>query len=95
MNQSSRGVLLAVLVVTGLIAAFAAVTPAARADFQPGYYTHGSCAGTSASRIDPINFVYWEWGTWDRAVSQTQSHAGWFDTGGSSQYFSTTATVTA
>lgn len=75
------------LVVAAVITAIAAATPSARADFQPGYYTHGSCAGTSASRIDPINFVYWDWGTWDRAASQTQSHAGWTDTGGSSQYF--------
>lgn len=83
-NRLSRFVVAAVVVASAVVLAITAV---ARADFQPGYYTHGSCAGTAASRVDPINFVYWDWGTWDRAVSQTQTHAGWFDNGGSSQYF--------
>jgi hypothetical protein len=79
--------LVALIAFAATAAATAALAPQARADFQPGYYTHGSCAGTSASRIDPVNFVYWDWGTWDRAVSQTQTHAGWLNTSGSSQYF--------
>jgi hypothetical protein len=58
-----------------------------QADFSPGYYTHGSCAGTAESRIDPVNFVFWDWGTWDRAVSQTQTHSGWSDDNGDGQYF--------
>lgn len=86
--MAARAFALVALIAVGATVATAAVlAPQARADFQPGYYTHGSCAGTAASRIDPVNFAYWDWGTWDRAVSQTQTHAGWLDTGGSSQYF--------
>jgi hypothetical protein len=55
--------------------------------FNPGGYTHGSCAGNYYSRIDPVNFVFWDWGTWDRAVNNIHAHAGWYDDGGSGQYF--------
>ena len=74
----------AMLAVVAIAAAGATI---ARADFQPGQYTHSSCAGTSASRVDPINFVYWDWGTIGRVVSQTETHAGWMSSSGSGQYF--------
>jgi hypothetical protein len=52
-----------------------------------GKYTHADCPGTSSDRIDPVNVVFVSWGTWGRAVSQIESHAGWADTSGSSQAF--------
>lgn len=80
-------ILVAALAVAVVATAGAVVATTARADFSPGFYTHGSCAGTQESRIDPINFVFWDWGTWDRAINNIQSHAGWGDNGGSGQYF--------
>ncbi len=50
-------------------------------------YTHGGCPATSANRVDPVNVLFRAWGTHGRALSQTQSHAGWSDGGGSTQYF--------
>jgi hypothetical protein len=82
-NRWRIRICLAAVVVT----AATVLAGAARADFRPGLYTHGSCAGTAASRIDPVNFVFWDWGTADRAVDQTRAHAAWNDTSGSSQYF--------
>lgn len=52
-----------------------------------GRYTHVSCPGTAASRSDPVNVVFHAWGTWGRAASQVESHAGWTATSGSSQVF--------
>src|SRR5215207_1021497 len=77
----------ALAAVVAVVAIAAAGATIARADFRPGQYTHSSCAGTSASRVDPINFVYWDWGTIGRAVSQTEYHAGWTNSSGSGQYF--------
>ena len=82
-NRWAIRICLAAVVAT----AAAVLAEGATADFRPGLYTHGSCAGTAASRIDPVNFVFWDWGTADRAVSQTRTHAAWNDTSGSSQYF--------
>ena len=31
--------------------------------------------------------MFHDWGTWDRAVSQIQAHAAWWDGGGTSQAF--------
>src|SRR3989442_1255458 len=50
-------------------------------------YTHDACPGTADNRVDPINVVFTKWGTWGRAVSQIESHAGWTDTSGSAQSF--------
>lgn len=50
-------------------------------------YTHGGCPASSGNRVDPLNIVFWDWGTYDRALSQIVAHAGWFDNGGSSQSF--------
>ena len=64
-----------------------ALAGSASADFNTGYYTHNGCPGVNTNRVDPINFVFYDWGTWDRAVSQIYTHAGWTDKGGSTQYF--------
>jgi hypothetical protein len=76
-----KGVL---LTLATLALAFAA---SASAHFDSGLYTHNSCPGTTSNQVDPINIVYYDWGTWDRSASQTQSHTGWSDTGGSNQTF--------
>ena len=59
----------------------------AAAHFDSGLYTHGSCAGSVSSRVDPINVVFWDVGTWDRAVNHTDAHTGWGNQVGGSQYF--------
>ena len=46
-------------------------------------YTHRACPGTAANRTDPINVVFTTWGTWGRAESQIEAHAGWTSTSGS------------
>jgi hypothetical protein len=50
-------------------------------------YTHRACPGTAANRTDPINVVFTTWGTWGRAESQIETHAGWTSTSGSPQSF--------
>ena len=50
-------------------------------------YTHAGCPAAVAKRVDPINVVFTGWGTWGRAESQIQSHAGWTATSGSVQSF--------
>lgn len=40
-----------------------------------------------ANGIDPINVVFTIWGTWGRAESQVESHAGWTASSGSAQAF--------
>jgi hypothetical protein len=50
-------------------------------------YTHRACPGTAGNRADPINVVFQTWGTWGRAESQIESHAGWTATSGSRQSF--------
>jgi hypothetical protein len=50
-------------------------------------YTHRACPATASNRMDPINVVFQTWGTWGRAESQIESHAGWTATSGSSQSF--------
>jgi hypothetical protein len=60
----------------------------AAAHFDAGSrYTHSDCPQTTENRVDPINVVFHSWGTWGRAVSQIESHAGWTNTAGSSQTF--------
>jgi hypothetical protein len=61
---------------------------AAAAHFQVNVYTHSQCPPSPpGSRIDPVNFVFYDVGTTTRAVNHTQYHAGWYDDGGSSQNF--------
>lgn len=50
------------------------------------YKTESNC--NSASRVDPINVVFYTWGTWGRAENQAHAHAGWHDDGGTDQRFS-------
>jgi hypothetical protein len=50
-------------------------------------YTYKASSCDSGSRIDPINVVFYTWGTWGRAENQVQAHARWSDAGGSGQYF--------
>ena len=50
-------------------------------------YTHRACPGTAANRTDPINVVFTTWGTWGRAESQIEAHAGWTSTSGSPHSF--------
>ena len=50
-------------------------------------YTHATCPASAANRVDPINVVFTSWGTWGRAESQVESHAGWTATSGSTQSF--------
>jgi hypothetical protein len=51
-------------------------------------YTHSGCPATAANRVDPINVLFHGWGTWGRALSQVESHAGWTEASGSVQSFS-------
>lgn len=83
-SLARAGWVLATAAVVGL-----AIADGASADFKTGHYTHhdSTCAQTHANHVDPINFVFYDWGTWDRAVSQMQTHAGWTDLGGSTQWF--------
>lgn len=52
-----------------------------------GKYTHGDCPAETSTRVDPVNVVFYGWGTWGRAVSQLEAHAGWTATSGSTQLF--------
>ena len=46
-------------------------------------YLHRGCPAGPATRVDPVNVVFHDWGTWGRAVTQIEAHAGWADTSGS------------
>lgn len=60
----------------------------AHAHFDAGdRYTHAGCPALADNRVDPVNVVFHGWGTWGRAVSQIESHAGWRATTGSAQHF--------
>jgi hypothetical protein len=50
-------------------------------------FTQRSCPAAAHTRVDPINVVFHGWGTWGRAVSQIETHAGWTATTGSQQHF--------
>jgi hypothetical protein len=59
-----------------------------RAHFDTGApYTHAGCPATFENRVDPINVVFTGWGTWGRAESQIESHAGWTATSGTAHSF--------
>lgn len=60
---------------------------AASAEFSPGDYTHNQSPCTTQSRVDPVNIVFYDWGTQGRAENTIETHAGWTDTSGSTQYF--------
>ncbi len=91
MDQQPRRVrtassLAAALAVAAALAAALLATPAA-AHWDSGQYTHSSCAGAWWSRVDPVNVVFWDVGTWDRAANHIVAHAGWTNQEGSGQYF--------
>jgi hypothetical protein len=50
-------------------------------------YTHRSCPASVSNRTDPVNVVFTTWGTWGRAESQVETHAGWTSGTGSPQFF--------
>jgi hypothetical protein len=50
-------------------------------------YTYAGCPASAGNRVDPVNVVFTGWGTWGRAESQIESHAGWTATFGSAQSF--------
>ena len=69
------------------VALLVLVTPA-RAHFDAtSTYTQRSCPAGPETRVDPINVVFHGWGTWGRAVSQIEAHAGWSSTSGTTQWF--------
>jgi hypothetical protein len=62
--------------------------PAAYAHFDTGQYTHDEgCPVTDNDRVDPINFVFRDWGTIERAVNNLEWHADWDDSFGTHQAF--------
>jgi hypothetical protein len=83
MRERSRAIILAGVVT----AALATCVGVAFAHFNTGLYTHKDCPADNYDRVDAINLVFWDWGTWDRVGSQIESHAGWTNTGGSMQTF--------
>jgi hypothetical protein len=77
------------LAISGIafVAALALAATASAHFDTSGQYTHKGCPGTTSNRVDPINFVFYGWGTWDRAARSIEAHAAWYDQGGSDQYF--------
>jgi hypothetical protein len=66
----------------------------ARADFNIGYYTHDTCTNWNleSTRVDPINYVFFVWGTIDRVHNQVLTHGyghgyNWNNRDGSPQKF--------
>lgn len=86
-TRAGRPVFALALALPAAIAALALPVPAPAHFDSADRYTHGACPATSANRVDPLNILFRSWGTYGRALSQTQSHAGWADDGGSAQYF--------
>jgi hypothetical protein len=79
--------LLAVAIATsGIVLGLGAGVGLAHFDGRASY-THAGCPASFENRTDPVNVVFTGWGTWGRADSQIQSHAGWTATSGSSQSF--------
>jgi hypothetical protein len=71
-----------------LVIAALGVAGAARAHFDSGErHTQRECPPSGSTRVDPVNVVFYGWGTWGRAVSQIEAHAGWTATSGSTQFF--------
>jgi len=64
------------------------VTSSATAHFDTSsWYTYDRLCSRD-TRVDPLNVVFYTWGTWGRAENQVEAHAGWSDDGGSRQLFS-------
>lgn len=72
--------------VVAVVAASVVSVPVAMGHFDTtDRYTHRTCPATFSNRADPVNVVFTSWGTWGRAASQVETHAGWTSTTGSSQ----------
>jgi hypothetical protein len=82
----SRSIAAAVVALSALLLLSAPGLALGHFDAGDGY-THSGCPATASNRVDPINVVLTDWGTWGRAVSQIESHAGWRATSGSTQSF--------
>ncbi|MGI8479652.1 MAG: hypothetical protein ACR2M2_07320 [Gaiellaceae bacterium] len=77
---------LALVVVVASVVALAGTPALAHVD-TTDRYTHKACPASAVNRVDPINVVFTSWGTWGRAASQVESHAGWTEASGSAQSF--------
>lgn len=74
--------------VVGALALCLVVGPAvALAHFDTGLYTHEDCPVSDGDRVDPINFVFTDWGTWDRAERDLEYHMDWTNDQGGPQVF--------
>lgn len=81
MSLKQRLSVLAVLLIGSVASAATSL-----AHFQTNVYTFKSCA-SDAKRVDPVNLVFYSWANTDQTVEQIQAHAGWTNTGGSTQNF--------
>lgn len=66
------------------------VTASASAHFDhTSWYTYDNdtCSGEWEGRVDPLNVVFYDSGTWWNAENQISAHAGWHDGSGSPQWF--------
>jgi len=91
-RRSTAGAL--ALVLPAVVVALLLAVPAPAHFDGSDRYTHGRCPGTASNRIDPLNVLFRTWGTYGRALSQTETHVGWGDEAGNSQYFVDHATCT-
>ena len=57
--------------------------PSAGAIPDFNFYTYGGCPATVQNRIDPINVMFFNWGTWDRTTNETHAHSSYFQHGSS------------
>ena len=78
--------LLLSVAVSVLAALLSATTAPAHLDTSDRF-THLSCPASGTTRSDPVNVVFHGWGTWGRAASQVEAHAGWSSTSGTTQHF--------
>jgi len=69
-SLKTLGVMVALACAFGLSQA-----PTAAAIPNFNFYTFGGCPASPNNRIDPVNLMYFRWGTWDRATNQTDTHA--------------------
>jgi hypothetical protein len=83
---SRSAVTSAVIVVASIVLAAGAVQ--ADAHFQTYPYTLNECPAAYDHQVDPINDVFYANATEDRVLNHLAFHAGWADTGGSTQSFS-------
>ena len=84
----ARGVSRLLGVAAVLASASLLLAAAAPAHFDTaGRFTHVACPGSPATRSDPVNVVFHDWGTWGRAESQLVAHTGWAAASGTTQHF--------